>query len=148
MDENLLVGRCVVHERMNERVSHIEATVEIQRMQIEDLQKRDAEMLDLLHSIRSMVERNSDKLDTFMSGFQKRIEYGDRVIADRQEEMNKVWKEINDINQFRWFRLWATHLRDNLPVILVKAILGLIALLAILNWFSIGTILKGWMGIK
>lgn len=127
-------GNCQQHERMVERVTGMETLVTVQKGQIGTLEERYAEMLQLLNDIKAKTDQNGDKLDVCVQTFN-----------EQSEQIKQLKREMEEINQFKWFRTWANRMKDSLPTAVFRLILYTLALLAILHWSEMGSSLKQWI---
>lgn len=82
------------------------------------------------------IAQLSERIEKFQDEREKTLNYYDAVVAD-------IKKQLSEINEFKWFRVRLNKWRNNLPSFIFGLIMAVIALLAVLNWPEIGSLLKG-----
>jgi len=135
------LDHCQHHEGHVQKMAIAETKIDGAEKDIKVLFDKSDEQMRLLHSIELCAKKNAA---TMTAGFtrmeeifealsvtsQQRVAYGDSLIKEFREEMAKVDKRLRATEEFQWFRVKITWVRDNLPWFVLYGILaGFVALL-------------------
>ena len=107
-------------------------------------------MIATLAEIKSCGIKTAGRLDDIEAGIRKRTEYADSVVVWAKQKVdefetadNMMAEKLRRLDEsFQWFRDPVNKWRDRLPTALLKILLFLIAVLVLLHYTDVGSMLK------
>lgn len=128
-------GHCDMHSGEIERTNaHAD--------QIADLYDKHEETRKLLASIKTCIEVSSTKNEANFKMINDVLKRAGDSIESVSKDVKKITDSIVEMQKFKWFRDWMNNARDNLPKVVLYAILALLGLFVIFHWLDIGNVIR------
>lgn len=138
---------CPAHVNTQERVATLEALEEVHKREVRTLFAKIDDHGRILNSIKICTESINGKLETYERDRKERFIKEAENHTEYTEAMVSINKKFIELDKSKWFHEWVNRMKDSMPMIILKVILWIIAILAILHWLDVGRLLKKMMGV-